>query len=147
MSDLTGDLIVSSSHVRIDKCRCLCGNGSCAQFSAIRLVDKWVDKKRPLSMHFVGCGNQCVSRQACFLSGIIMSCHSLYSVFKGPWYEPRVKKRNLNLLDNYFKPRINIIVSDFPEQSQSDVSDCYLPMNDPDFNITCQPKVFASVMC
>lgn len=48
-----------------------------------------MDKKSPLFMRLVSCGNGCVFASGVLFSGIIMSCNSLYSVIKGLWYEPR----------------------------------------------------------
>lgn len=63
----------------------------------------------------------------------------------------KIQKRNLDWLDGFFQPSIMIMVSDFSELSQTNVSlstfDYYSPINDPDFKIKCQPKAFDSLMC
>lgn len=87
-----------------------------------------MDKKSPLFMRLVSCGNGCV-----FASGVfpaLLCPVTAYTVsLKGLWYEPRLPKRNLNLLDNYFKPRINIMVSEFPDPSH-------------DLTLMCQIKIY-----
>lgn len=102
MSDLTWDLMVSSAHVRVDKCRRRRGNRTLRSIIAHK-------------------GRSQKSRRGMWIGEIICSSQRYRDTKMIPW------------------------------RSQTDACtstlEFYLLINDADFNIKCQPKIFVSVIC